>query len=147
MLSLINLSAENINDCLHLRVDSWQTNHVRPVAESIARAYVEPEQLIPLLITWDEKPVGFLQFRIYEAEKYLLLNQFLIDTLHQSKGYAVQALRQFTAYAETLEPFERIYCKIDIGNQRGRNVLENAGFMRGHVDIQNKKNEWVYIIR
>lgn len=147
MITLKNISLENIQDSLALKTEAWQEKYTSPVATCIARAYVEPEKLIPLAIVNGDQAVGFLQFRLLAEKAVIILENFMVDYQHQTQGYGTAGLRSFVDYAENFHPYERIYCVVDMGNATARNVLEKAGFMRGTVDLENKKIEMVYIIR
>lgn len=50
MITIRNLSIDNIEDALALSVDDWQRKYVRPNAEMIASAYVGPQELFPIAL-------------------------------------------------------------------------------------------------
>ena len=58
MISIQNLSKENIEAALALSVDDWQRKYVRTNAEMIASAYVQPQELFPIALYAEEEMVG-----------------------------------------------------------------------------------------
>ena len=58
MITIRNLSIDNIEDALALSVDDWQRKYVRPNAEMIALAYVGPQELFPIALYAGEELVG-----------------------------------------------------------------------------------------
>lgn len=147
MIELKNITQKDMDICLSLSVASWQEKYAAPVADSLARAYVNPDHLIPLIIHLDEVPIGFLLFHLHPKTDNILLQEFLIDRHFQSKGYGTDALRKFVKYAEQIEPFQTLYTITAIGNTWAKHTLEYAGFMRGAVDIEERAIEMVYILR
>ncbi|MDE1548984.1 GNAT family N-acetyltransferase [Jeotgalibaca caeni] len=147
MIELTNLSPENVEACLTLSVEGWQQKYVHPVSDSIARAYVEPETRIPLVITENLRAVGFLFFHLYPTTSHIVLEELFVDSQFQQQGFGTAAVRAFLSYVESFPEYERVITWVDIGNPAGRKTLENAGFMRGSVDLEQRKNEMVYVIR
>ena len=147
MIQLNNLTAENLQDTLSLKIDAWQADTLSTISEEISKAYVEPEKRIPLVITDNEKVVGFMVFVFLQAHDTVTITSFMIDWQKQNKGYGTEALRQFILYAESLPNINKVKYIINTGNLLGRKTLESAGFMRGQTNLEKKENEMVYIIR
>ena len=57
MITIRNLSIDNIEAALALSVDDWQRKYVRPNAEMIALAYVGPQELFPIALYAGEELV------------------------------------------------------------------------------------------
>lgn len=147
MIELKNITQKDIDTCLSLSVAPWQEKYATSVATSLARAYVNPDHFIPLVIHLDKVPIGFLLFHLHPKTHNILLQEFFIDRHFQSKGYGTDALRKFVKYVEQIEPFQVLYTITPIGNTWAKHTLEYAGFMRGAVDIENRAIEMVYILR
>lgn len=147
MIELKNITQKDIDTCLSLSVEPWQEKYADSVADSLARAYVNPDHLIPLVIHLDEVPIGFLLFRLHPKTKNILLQEFLIDRHFQSKGYGTEAIKKFVEYAEQIESFQTLYHITAIGNTWAKHTLEYAGFMRGAVDVEERTIEMVFILR
>lgn len=147
MIQLNNLTSENLQDTLALKIDAWQADNLSTISEEISKAYVEPEKRIPLVITVDDQVVGFMVFAFLQTHDTVAIPYFMIDWQKQNNGYGTKALRQFILYAENLLTINKIHCVINTGDLLGRKTLESAGFMRGKTNLEKKENEMVYIIR
>lgn len=60
MLRLEEITADNLDDAIGLRVRPDQEHLVAPVVKSLAEAYVHPSIAWPRLVRDDARPVGFL---------------------------------------------------------------------------------------
>lgn len=147
MVQLNNLTAENLQETLALQMEGWQTKNLPTIAEEIAKAYVEPENRIPLVITGNDKVIGFMVFAFLQMHDTVAIPYFMIDWKQQNKGYGTKALKQFILYAENLPGVNKIHCVVNTGDLFGRKTLESAGFVRGQINLEQKENEMVYIIR
>ena len=147
MILLNNLTSENIQETLALKIDAWQAENLSTISEEISKAYVEPEKRIPLVITANDQVVGFMVFAFPQTHDTVTISYFMIDWQKQNKGDGPKALREFILYAENLPTIYKIHCVINTGDLLGRKTLESAGFMRGQTNLDKKENEMVYIIR
>ena len=147
VVQLNNLTAENLQETLALQMEGWQTKNLPTIAEEIAKAYVEPENRIPLVITGNDKVIGFMVFAFLQMHDTVAIPYFMIDWKQQNKGYGTKALKQFILYAENFPGVNKIHCVVNTGDLFGRKTLESAGFVRGQINLEQKENEMVYIIR
>lgn len=147
MVDLVNISQDNIDACLALSPKAWQGKYSKSVAEHLSRAYIEPETIIPLAVRLNETVIGFLVFRFEKNKKHIRIVDIFIDQWMQEKGYGSQALINFLELAENFENYDKIYSLVDMGNLEARKAFETAGFMRGIVDIENRLNEMIFILR
>ena len=147
VVQLNNLTAENLQETLALQMEGWQTKNLPTIAEEIAKAYVEPENRIPLVITGNDKVIGFMVFAFLQMHDTVAIPYFMIDWKQQNKGYGTKALKQFILYAENLPGVNKIHCVVNTGDLFGRKTLESAGFVRGQINLEQKEHEMVYIIR
>lgn len=147
MVDLVNISKENIDACLALSPQAWQEKYSKSVAEHLSRAYIEPETLIPLAVQLNKTIIGFLIFRFENNKNRIRIVDIFIDQWMQEKGYGRQTLISFLELAENFENYDKIYSLVDMGNLEARKTFEAAGFMRGIVDIENRLNEMVFILR
>ena len=147
MVQLNNLTAENLQETLALQMEGWQAKNLPTIAEEIAKAYVEPENRIPLVITGNDKVIGFMVFAFLQMHDTVAIPYFMIDWKQQNKGYGTKALKQFILYAENFPGVNKIHCVVNTGDLFGRKTLESAGFVRGQINLEQKENKMVYIIR
>lgn len=147
MVDLVNISKENIDACLALSPQAWQEKYSKSVEEHLSRAYIEPETLIPLAVQLNKTIIGFLIFRFEKNNNRIRIVDIFIDQWMQEKGYGRQTLISFLELAENFENYDKIYSLVDMGNLEARKAFEAAGFMRGIVDIENRLNEMIFILR
>ncbi|MGP6139977.1 MULTISPECIES: GNAT family N-acetyltransferase [unclassified Jeotgalibaca] len=147
MLKLTNLTEENLDAVLSLKMEAWQAGKLPTVAEEIAKAYVAPDIRIPLVINQREEVVGFMVFEFSKTGDSINLPYFMMAWQHQNKGFGTEALRRFIAYVDGLNHIQHIRCIIGTGDLIGRKTLESAGFMRGFTNIEKRENEMVFIVR
>lgn len=147
MVQLTNLTTENLQDTLALKMEGWQAANLSSISEEIAKAYVDPENRIPLVINANDKVVGFMVFAFLQSHDTVAVSYLMIDWQEQNKGYGTKALQQFIIYAEHLPGINKIRCVVKTGDLFGRKILESAGFMRGQTNLEQKENEMVFIIR
>lgn len=147
MVQLNNLTPENLQETLALQMEGWQAKNLPTIAEEIAMAYVDPENRIPLVITGNDKVIGFMVFAFLQMHDTVAIPYFMIDWKQQNKGYGTKALKQFILYAENFPGVNKIHCVVNTGDLFGRKTLESAGFVRGQINLEQKENKMVYIIR
>ena len=92
MIKLEEITADNVEDVLKLKVSKNQENFVSTPAYSLAQAYVYRNNAYPFAIYADDTLVGFIMFGFYESRNQYTLWKFLIDEKYQNKGYGKMAL-------------------------------------------------------
>ena len=89
MVTLKEISRENIDEVLALKVDEDQRSFVSTNAESLAQAYVYKETAYPFAVYDDDVIVGFIMMGYYEAKEYYTLGKLMIDKRYQNKRKTV----------------------------------------------------------
>ena len=92
MVSLKEITRDNIDEVLALKVDESQKSFVSTNADSLAQAYVYSETAFPFAVYNDDILVGFIMMGYYEVKSYYTLWKFMIDSRYQNKGYGRKAL-------------------------------------------------------
>lgn len=67
MIALKEITKNNLDDVLNLKVAKHQTSYVSSTAHSLAQAYVYRETAFPFAIYDDDIIVGFIMLGYYEA--------------------------------------------------------------------------------
>ena len=98
MVTLREITKENLDEVLALEVLEHQEAFVSSTAASLAQAYVYKETAFPFAIYADDTVVGFIMLGYYEARDQYTLWKFLIDKKYQNKGYGKEALQQGILY-------------------------------------------------
>ena len=147
MIQIRNLSIDNIEAALALSVDDWQRKYVRPNAEMIALAYVEPQKLFPIALYADEEMIGLAFVKKEQKAAIMTLEQIMIGHSFQSKSFGSESLREIAKWIETQFSCSLLQASVQIGNQWGRGALENAGFMKRGTDLEKREIEMIYFIK
>jgi diamine N-acetyltransferase len=100
IISLREVTRENIYAVLDLALAEEQQYLVAPPARSIAEAHFFPELMTYRAIYANETPVGFLML-YHDHEGYFLM-RFLIDARYQRLGIGRQAVRRLIAHLQSL---------------------------------------------
>lgn len=147
MITIRNLSQDNIEAALALSVDDWQRKHIRPNAEMIALAYVQPQEFFPVALYAEEELVGLAFVKKEQKAAIMTLEQFMIGQPFQSKSFGSESVREIAKWIETQFACTLLQASIQIGNQWGRATLENAGFMKRGTDLEKREIEMIYIMK
>ena len=147
MITIRNLSQDNIEAALALSVDDWQRKYVRTNAEMIALAYVQPQELFPVALYAEEALVGLAFIKKEQKTAIMTLEQIMIGQPFQSKSFGSESVREIAKWIETQFDCTLLQASIQIGNQWGRETLENAGFMKRSTDLEKREIEMIYITK
>ena len=147
MITIRNLSQDNIEAALALSVDDWQRKYVRTNAEMIALAYVQPQELFPVALYAEEALVGLAFVKKEQKTAIMTLEQIMIGHPFQSKSFGSESVREIAKWIETQFDCTLLQASIQIGNQWGRETLENAGFMKRSTDLEKREIEMIYITK
>ena len=147
MITIRNLSQDNIDAALALSVDDWQSKYVRTNAEMIALAYVQPQELFPVALYAEEALVGLAFIKKEQKTAIMTLEQIMIGQPFQSKSFGSESVREIAKWIETQFDCTLLQASIQIGNQWGRETLENAGFMKRSTDLEKREIEMIYITK
>ncbi|HAH18750.1 MAG TPA: N-acetyltransferase [Eubacterium sp.] len=129
MISLKEITIENLDDVLALSVNDNQKGYVSTTAESLAQAYVYKDTAYPFAIYEDSELVGFIMMGYYETKEYYTLWKFMIDYKFQNKGYGRKALELGIEYVKKRFNPKAIYTGVSIGNDVAKRLYESVGFV------------------
>jgi len=130
MVELREITRDNFNDCINLKVSEEQKNFVASNIYSLAQAWVYHKTAFPFAIYNDNSLVGFIMLGYYEPESHYNIWRFMIDERYQGKGYGKAALSFGIQYlVETYETKE-IFLSVVPENIVAENLYRSAGFER-----------------
>jgi len=129
LISLKEITIENLDDVLALSVNDNQKGYVSTTAESLAQAYVYKDTAYPFAIYEDSELVGFIMMGYYETKEYYTLWKFMIDYKFQNKGYGRKALELGIEYVKKRFNPKAIYTGVSIGNDVAKRLYESVGFV------------------
>ena len=128
MISLRQITKENIDEVLSLRVNDEQKTFVSTNSESLAQAYVYSETAWPFAVYEDDTLVGFIMMGYYDVKQYYTLWKFMIDEKYQNKGYGRQALKLGLDFIKDKFGQVDIYTGVAVGNKVAKGLYESVGF-------------------
>ena len=146
MIKLDEITADNLEVVLKLKVSKEQENFVSTTAYSLAQAYVYRENAYPFAIYADDTLVGFIMFGIYELRNQYTLWKFLIDEKYQNKGYGKMALALGIEYMKKQYDIKEMYTGVAIDNDVAERLYHSVGFQLTGL-IENGMKELRYVCK
>ena len=101
VVTLREVTRENLDDILGLTVTSEQKNFIASNAVSIAEAHFYPEVTWFRAIYADETPVGFILLDDDPVKSFYAVWRFMIDARFQKHGFGKRALELVIEYVKT----------------------------------------------
>lgn len=102
MIKLEEITADNLEDVLKLKVLKNQENFVSTTAYSLAQAYVYQENAYPFAIYADDTLVGFMMFGFYESRnQYTLMNAKAVHNYFEDNRKAAINLHLKAGFIQT----------------------------------------------
>ena len=128
LIRLEEITRENIDEILTLKVDESQKSFVSTNGDSLAQAYVYSETAFPFAVYEDATIVGFIMMGYYDVKSYYTLWKFMIDSRYQNKGYGRKALELGIKYLQEHFGVSEIYTGVVPGNAVAKKLYESVGF-------------------
>lgn len=128
MVTLKEITCENLDEVLALKVDDGQRSFVSSNAESLAQAYVYSETAFPFAVYDDDMIVGFIMMGYYEAKEYYTLWKLMIDKRYQNNGYGRKALELGIDYMRERFGVSEIYTGVVPENTVAKELYKSVGF-------------------
>jgi diamine N-acetyltransferase len=128
MINIKEITKENIDDVLALKVGESQKSFVSTNGDSLAQAYVYSETAYPFAVYEDDTIVGFIMMGYYDVKSYYTLWKFMIDEKYQHKGYGRKALELGIQYLRERFGVTEIYTGVVPGNTVAKKLYESVGF-------------------
>ena len=129
MINLKEITKDNIDDVLALKVRDEQKGFVVTNAESLAKAYAYSETAYPFAVYDDDMLVGFIMMGYYGVKGYYTLWEFMIDQRYQNKGYGRKALNLGIDFVKEKFHPDSIYTGVAPGNSVAKGLYESVGFV------------------
>ena len=143
MVELREITEDNFDEVIELRVSENQEGFVSSVVYSLAQAWVYKETAYPFAIYADEVPVGFVMLGYYKSRNQYTLWKFLIDKHYQNRGYGKEALRLAIKYLVETFGVSEIYTGVALGNAVAKKLYNSIGFVETGV-IEDYMEEMRY---
>lgn len=146
MVELREITQENFEKVVDLKVADNQSAFVSTVVHSLAQAWLYKETAFPFAIYADNMPVGFVMLGYYETRNQYTLWKLLIDEKHQNKGYGKQALQLAVKYLAENFNAKEIYAGVSVENERAKRLYFSFGF-ESTGKKENTTEELRYIVK
>ena len=127
-LTVIGLTADNVEDVLAVSPFPEQLQYVNPVAWYVARsAYQNVWQPVGLA-TEDDAVVGFAEWAYDESDGTYSLGGIIIDRRQQGRGLGRAALDALVAFLQAQPVSGVVALTVHADNERARGLYERYGF-------------------
>jgi diamine N-acetyltransferase len=121
------ITKENWEECIELKVSKEQENYVASNAYSILEAKFS-EGLYPLAIYDDETMVGFLMYEKDDGTKDIGMCRLMIDMKYQNKGYGKAAIVKLLDFIKEKYGSTPFYTSFEPENIVAKKIYESIGF-------------------
>ncbi|VEP15580.1 Spermine/spermidine acetyltransferase [Hyella patelloides LEGE 07179] len=128
IVTLQEITKENLDNILDLKVTSEQENFVASNAVSIAQAHFYPEVAWFRAIYVDEVPVGFVMLVDDQVNSSYYLWRFMIDARFQKHGFGQRTLKLVLKYAKTRPGAKELLTSCVTGDGSPGKFYEKMGF-------------------
>ena len=135
MIELKNITKDNLDDVLRLKVSKNQESFVSENSYSLAQAWVYKNTAFPFAIYADNIIVGFIMLGYYEEKEQYTLWKFMIDEKYQNRGYGKKALTLAIDYLIKKFNIKSIFTGVAFENTTAKKLYQSLGFKEtGVVD-------------
>lgn len=128
MIELREITTENFDDIVALRVSEIQQKLVAANAISLAQCHVQPES-IPLAIYRNQLPVGFLMYCVDRDDGEYWLCRLMVDRSQQNKGYGRAAMKLLLERIKPDKTRRRILLGVDPSGGASLHLYRSLGFV------------------
>lgn len=127
-VELREITVENWEECIALRVSEAQRGMVASNVYSLAQAKVQPE-CVPLAVYADDTMVGFVMYALDRDDGNWWIYRLMIDERYQGRGYGRAALRCTIGRIRQEPVCPRIMISLKPDNVAARALYRSEGFV------------------
>jgi len=129
ILTVVELTADNVEDVLAVEPAPEQLRHVNPVSWYVARSAYQQVWHPVGLATVDGEVVGFAEWAFDESDGSYGLGGIVIDHRHQGRGLGRAALDALVAHVRGQPAPGDVVLTVHGDNERARTLYERYGFV------------------
>ena len=145
MVELREITQENYEECLNLRVQEHQKAFVSSTVHSLAQAWVYRDTAYPFAVYADDIMVGFLMLGYYARKDQYTLWKFLIDERYQNRGYSRKALGLAIRFLADRFHVKEVYTAYSSSNTVARDLYASFGFQETG-EVEENQVEMKYVV-
>ncbi len=127
-VSLREVTRDNLDEILRLKVAEEQSKFVAPNSTSIAQAHFYPEEAWFRAIYADETPVGFLMLSDTPEKAEYFLWRLMMDDKYQGMGFGRRAIDLLVAHVKTRPNATKLLTSCVPGKGSPFEFYKNLGF-------------------
>ncbi|GKX28076.1 N-acetyltransferase [Vallitalea longa] len=128
MVELKEITKNNLDNVLKLKVAKNQEDFVSSNVHSLAQAWVYRKTAFPFAIYADNVMVGFIMLGYYESKNQYTIWKLMIDKQYQNRGFAKKALNLAINYLVNNFTVKTIVLGVAFENTTARNLYRSFGF-------------------
>lgn len=130
MVELKEITKDNFEEVLKLKVSEKQSNFISSTVYSLAQAWVYRKTAFPFAIYADQIPVGFIMLGYYEAKDQYTLWKLMIDERYQHQDYGKRALELAINWFVNTFHVKKIYTGVAFQNTAAEKLYHSFGFRK-----------------
>ncbi len=133
MITLQNITVDNLGDILDLKVSNVQEDYIASNAKSLAEAHFYAEAWYRAIYA-DDQPVGFVmladerQLSPLPDNPKIIVWRFMIDAKYQGKGYGRAAMLLIIDYVKSRQQFEMLELSFHAGKHSPEKFYLSLGY-------------------
>lgn len=128
-VSLREITPENFQECINLKVGDGQEKFVATNLMSIAQAKIYPTSN-PFAVYDKDEMVGFVMYGFDTDDERFYLVRLMIDAQHQGKGYGRAATLEVIEQMKQIEDCREIFLSFVPENTGAERLYKSVGFER-----------------
>ena len=130
-ITLREITPENFQQCVNLKVAESQTNFVAPNVMSIAQSKVYPTMNIrAVYAAAKDEMVGFVMYGLDPDDNRYYLVRLMVDEKHQGRGYGRAATLAVIEKLRQIAECREIYLSFNPENSGAQRLYVSLGFER-----------------
>jgi diamine N-acetyltransferase len=126
-ISLQEITRDNWERCVRLKVTPEQEHFVASNAISLAQSKYEPEY-IPLAVYGDNEMIGFLMYGQDRNDGKYWIARVMVDHRQQGKGYGRTAMQLLLERIQAMPDCDEILISYEPENEVARRLYASFGF-------------------
>jgi diamine N-acetyltransferase len=128
-ITLREITPENFEECVNLKVAENQKRFVAANVNSIAQSKIYPTYNTLAVYSGDEM-VGFVMFGLDTDDNKFYLGRLMIDEKHQGKGFGKAATLEVIERLKENDDCKEIYLSFVPENDSAEKLYKSIGFER-----------------